>query len=271
MIPRLHLFELEDQAWFPARIRDFGTDYIHFVEDRVGMHKPVVPLLGDALRRTGCSQVIDLCSGGGGPVLNLARDLAHEGLTVAFMLTDRFPNIVAFERIAEQSGGSVSFSREPVDALHVAVDVIGLRTIFNAFHHFRPAAARAILADAVAAGQPIGVFEVPERRLHTILSMFMTPLFVFLATPFIRPFSLLRLLFTYVLPVVPLYCFWDGLVSQLRAYTDDELLGLTEGLAEGSYRWRAGCARAGSLPVKVTWLIGTPVIDVPPPGPSQKA
>ena len=44
-IPRLHLFELEDQPWFPAAIRDLATDYLHFMETTFAMHRPVVPLL----------------------------------------------------------------------------------------------------------------------------------------------------------------------------------------------------------------------------------
>ena len=35
----------------------------------------------------------------------------------------------------------------------------GFRTLFNAFHHFPPERARAILEDAVHKGQGIGVFE----------------------------------------------------------------------------------------------------------------
>ena len=133
-----------------------------------------------------------------------------------------------------------------------------IRDSFNAFHHFRPETARAILRDAVAAGQPIGIFEVPERRLHTILPMLLTPLFVWLATPFIRPFSWLRLLLTYVVPIVPLCCLWDGVVSQLRAYSDRDLLSFAAGLDDANYEWRAGQEPVGSIRVKITWLIGIP-------------
>ena len=35
--------------------------------------------------------------------------------------------------------------------------------MFNSFHHFRPAEAKTVLRDAAEAGQPIGIFEIPER------------------------------------------------------------------------------------------------------------
>ena len=60
LLPRLHLFELED----------FATDYLHFIEKRYALHKPMVPLVRDALKQSGAEGVVDLCSGGGGPVLD---------------------------------------------------------------------------------------------------------------------------------------------------------------------------------------------------------
>jgi hypothetical protein len=48
-LPRLHLFELEDQLWFPATIRDLALDYIHFVENKFALHRPAVRLLAEAV------------------------------------------------------------------------------------------------------------------------------------------------------------------------------------------------------------------------------
>ncbi len=78
-IPRLHLFELEDQPWFPGVVRDLATDYLHFVEIRLALHRPVVGLLLEALRMTKLERVVDLCSGGSGPVLWLHKALADAG------------------------------------------------------------------------------------------------------------------------------------------------------------------------------------------------
>src|ERR1051325_4399215 len=110
-IPRLHLFELEDQPWFPAIIRDLATDYLHFVETRLALHRPVATLLSEALRTTKEEHIIDLCSGGGGPIPSLQQSLAEEGLHIHFTLTDRFPNVEAFERVAEHSQGAITFTK----------------------------------------------------------------------------------------------------------------------------------------------------------------
>lgn len=258
LVPRLHLIEFEDQPWFPTVIRDFATDYIHFIETAFRLHRPVVALLGEALRTTRSQRVIDLCSGGGGPIPALQQALAATGLDLRFTLTDRFPNLPAFHHAAIASQGRITFREQPIDARAVPTHLKGFRTIFNSFHHFRPTDAKAILCDAVAAGQPIGIFEIPERTVRVILPLVFTPLFVMVATPFIRPVRWRRLFWTYVVPFVPLTCWWDGIVSQFRAYTVAELGRMTEDPVLDSYTWRTGQVPIPSTPGRVTYLLGYP-------------
>ena len=177
-IPRLHLFELEDLRWFPTVVRDLATDYLHFMEHRFQLHRPVVPLLKHLLVEAQCRDVIDLCSGGAGPVPALHEALAAEGISTRFTLTDLYPNVEAFERAAFRSGGAISFVRESVDARNVSRSLIGARTLFNSFHHFRPSAARTIIRDAVHAKQPLAIFEISERSLPITLLLLITPLIV---------------------------------------------------------------------------------------------
>jgi hypothetical protein len=258
-LPRWHLFEVEDQSWCPATIRDLATDYLLFIESKFDLHRPIVTLLSQALRTTKAERVIDLCSGGGGPIPAFQHALAADGLAVEFTLTDRYPNVRAFERIASQSPEKISYVMKAVDARTVPADLTGFRTLFNSFHHFRPADAMAVLADASRQGQPVGIFEIPERSLRTILSvLFLAPFMVVVATPFIRPFRWTRLLWTYLIPIVPLVCWWDGVVSQLRAYTAPELAHLAETVSSDAYSWHAGRIPISSMPGYWTYLIGYP-------------
>jgi hypothetical protein len=258
-IPRVHLFELEDQPWFPATVRDLATDYLRFIETRFGLHRAVLQPLGDALRTTRETHVIDLCSGGGGPIVSLHRALNDQGLGVTFTLTDRFPNIAAFQEAVAAAGGAIDFVAEPVDARAVPESLKGFRTLFNAFHHFRPEIAQDVLKDAARSGQPIGVFEVSNRGFYTLASMLLlTALMVLLGTPFIRPFRWRRLFWTYVIPAVPVTCWWDGVVSQLRAYKPAELAALAHGVGGDAYSWTAGRVPIQSTPASMTYLLGVP-------------
>src|SRR6516164_5605813 len=113
---RVHLFELEDQAWFPATIRDLATDYLHFLETALKLDGILVPLVERALRESGSTCIVDLCSGGSGPVPSLVRALNANGVAVTATLTDLYPNIHAFQQIASLSDARITFAAEPVDA-----------------------------------------------------------------------------------------------------------------------------------------------------------
>ena len=253
---RLHLFELEDQAWFPATIRDLATDYLHFMQNAVGLHRGMLPLVVEAMQGGRTTHIVDLCSGGSGPIPAIIRDLQKSGISVTATLTDLYPNVPALERVAAASRGAIDFVAHPVDARAVPKDLRGLRTLFNGFHHFRPADAQTILRDAATAGQPIAIFEMSRRSVSMILWICLVPLFVLLATPFMRPFKWKRLFWTYVIPLVPLTCFWDGTVSQLRAYTIPELRAMAA--AAGPMTWRADDPRLYRTGARITYLLGWP-------------
>jgi len=256
---RFHLIEIEDQSWCPGPIRDAATDYLQHVIVTANAYGPIAGRLAKALRKTNSQQVIDLCSGGGGPWLGLYREFADDHLPVAVCLTDLYVNHKAFKRAESLSNGRLAFHPEPVDATHVPAELAGFRTLFTSFHHFTPEQARAILRAAVNARRGIGVFEATQRSIVALLSMCLTPLMVWLFTPFIRPFKWSRLLWTYAIPIVPLVVMFDGIVSCLRTYTISELQQLAAELPEAGYKWEIGQEKGRGSPMGVTYLIGYPV------------
>jgi hypothetical protein len=256
---RIHFFEIEDQPWCPRFLRDAGTEYLEFMETKTGGYRPIAKRLARAIERTGSGRVVDLGSGSGGPWLDLLPEVSRElGRPLDVRLTDRYPNPSAIERTAKLSGGALRFEPRSVDALDVPKELEGFRTMFSSFHHFRPEQARALLADAVRKRTGIAVFEATERSLASILSVCFAPLVALAITPWLRPFRFTRLLFTYLIPVIPLFLLFDGVVSCLRCYSPDELRGLTEELGARGYRFEIGVEPVGRLPVSVTYLIATP-------------
>lgn len=63
-----------------------------------------------------------------------------------------------------------------------------------------------------------------------IIAMCFTGLMVLVMMPFIRPFKISRLIWTYAVPLTPLLTPIDGTVSCLRTYSVDEPRELTRGL-----------------------------------------
>ena len=256
-MPRFHLLEIEDQPWCPAPIRDAATDFLQFALHLGNNYAPIAPCLRQALERAGADRIVDLGSGGGGPWLRMLRELDKTGPPVEVCLTDRYPNLQALERVRRASGDRLDYVRDPVDAAQMPAHLRGFRTLFTAFHHFRPDQARAILHDAVQNRQGIAVFETTQRSLKSIAAVAISPLLVLLFTPFIRPFRVSRFFWTYLVPAVPLVVLWDGVVSCLRTYSPRELRQLVEPFAEEGYAWDIG-EEYGKAPIPVTYLIGYP-------------
>ncbi|MBK6512871.1 MAG: class I SAM-dependent methyltransferase [Polyangiaceae bacterium] len=256
---RLHLVELEDLQWFPETLRDGGTAFLAFAERMSGHGRMLVGPLERALAVTGDKRLVDLCSGGGGPAATMADELAKRGHQVTVTLTDLYPNLPAYRHAERESGGAVQGRAEPVDATAVPADLRGFRTIFNAFHHFRPEQARRIVADAVAKGQPIAVFEVVSRELPMLLGLLITPLTVTLSMPLWRPFRWPWVVFTWLIPVMQLFVLWDGIVSWLRIYSVEELRELVAELeTPPGWVWDIGKIQLGKAPLHGSYLIGYP-------------
>ncbi len=255
---RLQLVELEDLPWFPAILRDGGTAFLEFAERMSGHGRLMVGPIEKALDATGETRIVDLCSGGGGPGSMLADELKKRGRAVTVTLTDRFPNLPAFAHAQATSAGKVAGHSSPVDATAVPAELRGMRTVFNAFHHFPPELARQILANAVRDRQPIAVVEVVSRELPMLLGLLLAPLTVTLSMPFWRPFRWPWVLLTWVLPVMQPFVLWDGVVSWLRVYSPGELRALVADIDAPGWTWDIGTVQLGGAPIHGTYLVGYP-------------
>lgn len=252
---RIHLFEFEDQKWFPSFLRNYGTDFLQFLSNKTKMYKPIIPHLKQALEKSDTNQIIDLGSGGGGGLLWLNSELKKEVPSLKLTLTDYYPNIPAFEYTKKQAD-NFEYISVPIDARSVPTELKGFRTQFLSLHHFRPKDAKLILQNAVDSNSGIAIFEAQERSIPSIIAMIFSPISVLLTTPFIRPFKLGRIIFTYLIPIVPLFVLWDGIVSSLRTYSVKEMNTLVDQLDHSdSYDWNIGKMKSG--PGVILYLIGT--------------
>ena len=241
-------------GWIPASLRGTGTDFLRFI---IGMGKPynrVFPRLIEAVKDSDTDRIIDLCSGGGGPVAAFTAALAAAEFNLPVTLTDLYPSRTA-RQMTSRSEGRTEYPADPVEATAVPPNLTGFRTMFTSFHHFEPSSARRILANAVEARQPIGVFELTERKLGLAIFSLTNILFALVLTPFVRPFRWSRLLWIYT-GVGPAVIWWDGMVSCLRSYTVAELEAMVDSLPPNDYRWQIGVEAA--RPAGITYLIGVP-------------
>lgn len=219
---RIHLFEFEDQKWFPSFLRNYVTDFLQFLANKAKVYEPVVDEITQLIEKSNTSHIIDLGSGSGGGLLWLGNALYEKNKDTKITLTDLYLNIASFHHVTKSSP-VFTYYDQPVDATAVPGDLKGIRTMFLSFHHLQPDGALEGLQNAVDMQQPVAIFEIQDRSLPSFLAMILSPVSVLVCTPFIKPFRFGRLLFTYLIPVVPLVVLWDGLVSCLRTYSVAEM------------------------------------------------
>ena len=248
---RIHSIELHEQPWFPKPWRDHITGFLSKMTETVGAYGAIIPIFAEHLRQAKQTQLVDLCSGAGGPARWVQAQLRErEGLACSLIVTDLYPNREAWRAAALEG------SPEPVNALDVPSTLRGVRLMFSGFHHFQPEQARGILQDAVDKGEPFGIFELTPRTVPAILVTLFSFLTFMLFTPTISPRRLSVFIFTYLVPILPLVVVWDGVISCLRTYAPEELLAMCAQL-KGAQGWRFE-AQMTTERGPVIYLIGRP-------------
>ena len=166
---RIHLFEFNDLSWFPDAWRNMLTDYLNFVETKFEMFKYIVPKFREIIDKSPNKNIIDLCSGAAGLIVETKKWLEKDSTdAIKITLADLYPNVEKFESACREST-NIDFISTPVSATNVPIELKGIRTLFNTFHHFDQENVRNILADAANKREGIAIFEATERSLGGIL------------------------------------------------------------------------------------------------------
>jgi hypothetical protein len=251
---RLHLFEFGDQQWFPQLLRDAETAFLATVYRFLSLLPRLwAEKISTVLDRGEPGEILDLCSGSGGAMPLIVEELEKRGYEVRASLTDLYPNPKS------ASHSRIAWRAEPVDATRVSPKLVGVRTMFSAFHHFRPDAAKAILKDAFDLRRAICIFESGPGTLLGVAMAVLVPGHVLALMPFARPFRWAYLVFTYLIPLMPLIVLWDSIVSNLRIYSPQQMNSLTEEFQAPNYAWEIGRIRMRGIPGGLPYLIGRPI------------
>lgn len=59
---RVHLFEIEDQQWFPSFLRNYMTDFLQFLSNATKIYKPILNLLAENIIISKEHHIVDLAS-----------------------------------------------------------------------------------------------------------------------------------------------------------------------------------------------------------------
>jgi hypothetical protein len=198
--------ELEDYDWFPPVLRRFQTEFIGQLVAWTQIYQPLVQHLEQYLQKHPDSTIIDLCTGDGTPILYVTKRLNG---AVPVVLTDKFPHLQP-----QDVPASVQVCTTPFDVLDTTFEPHRIYTMFNAFHHFSQQEQLLILKRLQASGSPFMLVEILQPTLFEALKIAITTTIgQLLLAPFVRPFSGLRLLLTYIFPINLVTVTTDGLIS----------------------------------------------------------
>lgn len=257
---RVHLFEFEDFSWFPAWLRNCITRYLAALHELLDTQAILTPLIRGLLEITPNKKLIDLCSGSGGPLPGVVEALRVQGVDFELTMSDLYPNHEIVEQIRSRG---IHYEKNPVDATAVRFD--GARTLICSFHHMPPDLARSVLKNAYEEKKPLCIFEITDNAWPIFLFWTVMPFafgLVLLLTPRIRGVTWQQIVFTYLVPIVPLVVAWDAAISNVRTYTLADMAALTTGLDDG-YVWEGGKIN-GRGPGKMLYFLGQPMRTTPP-------
>ena len=240
-LPRVQAFEFNDQPWAPAVLRDTIVEALSRTLSWGKILEGLVSPMASFLERAQTSEILDIGSGAGAPAAILARALAAAGRPTRFTLTDLFPRVPVWEKLAREQPEAIGYVSSPVDATAIDEDLSRgkARAIINVLHHLPPELAASVLRDAVQKRAPIFVAEGFERNplRFSAFAPFGIPALA-LSPVLSGDRHLSRALLTWVTPVALACSVWDGLVSTLRVYSEDELRSMVGD--DSPYTWEYG-------------------------------
>ena len=242
-LPRLQLFEFNDLAWVHPAVRDTVVESLSHALAWGRMLDGLVAPFEAFLAHAGAREVLEIGSGGGGPARILSRAIArHGGASPKFILTDLHPRVAAWEHARHEQPGVIDFEPSPVDATRIppALGQGRARSIVNVLHHFPRELATAILEDAVRGSRGVFVAEGFERNPLMFANFAPAGVPALLLNPILSPKDkLAKAALTWLTPAALAISLWDGLVSTMRVWSEDELRAMVAPFG-GHWRWEYG-------------------------------
>jgi hypothetical protein len=239
---RLQLFEFGDQPWMRGWLREAYLDALNFAL-RVGrQYRGMCNVFSQWTARAGSSCVLDLGSGGAGPIETLVREGRRGHVAMPeIVLSDLYPSLDRYARLAETYDGEISYITGPVSADHVDNQDIRLRSLCSTFHHFPPETARRIIEDAARNSDGVFIMEPFMRDWRHFLLVLLTGPFIYMVAPFFSGrFEFRKVLACTVLPVVPAMLIFDGCVSVMRVYAPQEIESMLPEDVRGKFTLQSG-------------------------------
>lgn len=267
---RLELFEFEDFQWLPNFIRSGVTRLIMVLHRMMGTSDVIARILNQTQKNCAFDRVVDMGAGSGGPMIDIFNNLEKHNLSpsLQLILTDLYPNPKTIDSIKKKEYSNITYSDQPLNAKDLSKAPKGLKTMIASFHHMSPNTAQEILHSAEKNHQPILIYEIAANTIPVLVWWILLPISLLILiimtlvmTPFVRPLTWKQLIFTYLIPVIPIVYAWDGQASIMRTYTFDDIKSLLGAPKSPHYQWKIEEAKKENGKTAGYYILGYPVFD----------
>jgi hypothetical protein len=222
----MKLKELEDYEGFPKTLRKFQVETIGYLVQMFGVYKSVPTILDALIKKNKINSIVDLCSGSGLPSIYVKKRMQQKA---PILLTDKFPQVIP-------NIEGVNYENTSVDILQLQPQPNILYTIYNAFHHFTEVEKKNILEKFRNNKATLFIVEVIEPSLISLINVLFASTIVQLCiAPFIKPFSWVRLFFTYIIPINIVTVLIDGIISVLKSKSKKQYQQLVQNVSTKNY------------------------------------
>ena len=208
---RKQITQIINVGWFPKFLKTLIAEFLSWFVVKVNATKPFVPVIEVVLDKTNHKKIINIEFGIGAGIETI-KPFLKDDVTV--------------------------------DSIHISNFITSEKGVYlfvNSFHQLNSKKAKKILQNIVDSGNPVVVVEGNNDSLWQIVGMTVfVPLTVLLTAFFVKPFRISRIIFTYLIPILPIIIVIDGCIALLKLYNPTDLLELTSSLERNNYDWKAG-------------------------------
>ncbi len=208
---RKQVTQIINLGMFPKLFKKLIAEFLSWFVLKVNASKPFLPVIEEILDKTQTKKV-----------LNIEFNIGAGVETVKPFLKD-------------------DITIESISVTKFNTTEKGVYLFVNAFHQLQIFEAKKILHQIADSENPVVVVEGNNDNLWQIIGMTVfVPLTVLATAPFVKPFRISRIIFTYLIPILPIVIIIDGCISLLKLYNPSDLLELTASLNTKNYEWKAG-------------------------------
>jgi hypothetical protein len=225
---RKQVFQFSNQKWYPSFLKRDMYEFMSWFVGKVNAAKPFLPVLEEVIGNTQTKIIINIDSKIGAGI-ETVLPLLPDGTEVINVELEKF-----------------------------STHNKGMYTFINSFHQLDEKKATYYLTQIADSGNSVAVLEGNNDSLWQVVGMtIFVPLTVIISAPFVQPFRITRLIFTYLIPILPVITMLDGFLALFKLYNPNDLNELVSTIPVKNYTWKSGKADNGRGG-KIIYLMGYP-------------